>query len=146
MSRHSSFLTTARVRVPAVVAAFTLASTTLSAQPPALAERAITSDVSSVPDTPRAVPAPTPTPTPVGPTRDAAAVAARPARTTQAVSTADASAALAPTRTHHGPAVALMVVGASAVVLGLLVGGDSQTPLVVGGAVVGLIGLYQYLL
>jgi hypothetical protein len=39
-----------------------------------------------------------------------------------------------------------MVVGASAVVLGLLVGGDSQTPLVVGGAVVGLIGLYQYLL
>jgi len=142
MSRPSSFLTTARVRASAVAVAFTLASTPLPAQPPAAADGAIVADLSSVPDTPRADPAPTP----AGPTRDAAAVAARPARTTQATSAADASAAMAPTRTHHGPAVALMIVGASAVVLGILVGGDSQAPLVVGGAVVGLIGLYQYLL
>ena len=142
MPRPSSFLTTARVRASAVAVAFTLASTPLHAQPPALADRASTADVSSVPDTPR----PEAAPTPAGPTRDAAAVAARPTRTNQATSAADASAAMAPTRTHHGPAVALMIVGASAVVLGILVGGDSQTPLVVGGAVVGLIGLYQYLL
>jgi hypothetical protein len=140
MSRPSSFLTTARVRASAVVVAFTVASAPLAAQQLAAADSTISAGVSSVPDTPRVEPAPT------GPTRDAAAVAARPARSSQATSAADARAALAPTRTHHGPAVALMVVGASAVVLGLLVGGDSQTPLVVGGAVVGLIGLYQYLL
>ena len=42
--------------------------------------------------------------------------------------------------------VALMLVGATAVVLGLVVGGDAQTTLIIGGAVVGLVGLYQYLL
>jgi len=39
----------------------------------------------------------------------------------------------------------LMVVGAAAVVVGLVAGGDAEAPLVVGGAIIGLFGLYQYL-
>jgi hypothetical protein len=39
----------------------------------------------------------------------------------------------------------LMVVGAAAVVLGLVAGGDAEAPLVIGGAAIGLFGLYQYL-
>ena len=39
----------------------------------------------------------------------------------------------------------LMIVGGAAVVLGLVAGGDAEAPLVVGGAIIGLFGLYQYL-
>lgn len=46
---------------------------------------------------------------------------------------------------HTSQSTALMIVGGTAVVLGILVGGDAQAPLIVGGAVVGLLGLYQYL-
>jgi len=83
---------------------------------------------------------------PAGPTLQGAAVAARRPHAAQRITAADARAALAPVRRHHGQAAALMIVGSAAVVLGILVGDDAETPLVVGGAVVGLIGLYQYLL
>lgn len=41
--------------------------------------------------------------------------------------------------------VALMIVGGAGVVVGSVVGGDSGRILVVGGAVVGLVGLWNYL-
>lgn len=44
-----------------------------------------------------------------------------------------------------GSNLALMGVGAAAVVVGLLVGGDGGTAIAVGGGVIGLIGLYRYL-
>jgi hypothetical protein len=136
MPRISSPSTTARVRA-------LVALTSLAAMPLAAQDRLAVVDSATVT-------APTehlaPSAQPVGPTRDGAVVAARATRVDYAPSSADARGALAPMRTHHGPAVALMVVGAAAVVLGLLVGGDPETPLVVGGAVVGLIGLYLYLL
>lgn len=44
-----------------------------------------------------------------------------------------------------GQARALMFVGAGAFVAGALIGGDSGTIIMVGGAVVGLYGLYEYL-
>ena len=44
-----------------------------------------------------------------------------------------------------GSDLALVGVGAAAVVVGLLVGGDSGTVIAVGGGVIGLIGLYRYL-
>jgi hypothetical protein len=44
-----------------------------------------------------------------------------------------------------GSNLALMGVGAAALVVGLLVGGDSGTVIAVGGGVVGLVGLYRYL-
>ena len=141
MPRFASPSTSARVR--ALVALTSLAAMPLAAQDrPAIADDAAPDSVTV------AAPAVSVAPSAqaAGPTRDGATVAARPTRDDRTRRTADALAALAPTRTHHGPAVALMVVGATAVVLGLIVGGDPETPLVVGGAVVGLIGLYQYLL
>jgi hypothetical protein len=116
----------------------------------ALAQPAAPSDDALPIDSVAAARTPTPDATPTmittGPTLSGAAVAAHVPQRERRPSDADARAATAPRRAHAGPAVALMLVGATAVVLGLVVGGDAQTPLVVGGAVVGLIGLYQYLL
>lgn len=44
-----------------------------------------------------------------------------------------------------GQSMALMIVGGAALVTGLVIGGDAGTILALGGAVVGLIGLYHYL-
>lgn len=44
-----------------------------------------------------------------------------------------------------GESVALMAVGGAALVAGLIIGGDAGTVVALGGAVIGLIGLYQYL-
>ena len=88
-------------------------------------------------------PAPTPTalssvtqPAPAGPTMDAASVAVRHAPATDA----------APARrAGYGQPVALMVVGGAAVLVGLIIGGGAGTAIAIGGAVAGLVGLYQYL-
>ena len=74
-----------------------------------------------------------------GPTMNAAAVAVR-------RGTDSRNAAPAPVRSGgYGQSVALMVVGGAAVLTGLVVGGGAGYAISVGGAVVGLIGLYQYL-
>ena len=44
-----------------------------------------------------------------------------------------------------GQARAMMVVGVAALVAGAIIGGDPGTIVMVGGAVIGLIGLYDYL-
>ena len=44
-----------------------------------------------------------------------------------------------------GSNLAMMGVGAAAVVIGLMVGGDGGTILALGGGVIGLVGLYRYL-
>lgn len=44
-----------------------------------------------------------------------------------------------------GSNIALMGAGAAAVVVGLMVGGNGGTMVALGGAVVGLVGLYRYL-
>jgi hypothetical protein len=51
----------------------------------------------------------------------------------------------AATNPHLGQARALMVVGAAALITGAIIGGDPGTIIMVGGAVIGLYGLYQYL-
>ena len=51
----------------------------------------------------------------------------------------------AATRANLGQARALMVVGAAALITGAIIGGEPGTIIMVGGAVVGLYGLYQYL-
>lgn len=73
----------------------------------------------------------------VGPTLATASVAVRHAETP--VTTAPAR------RAGYGQPVALMVVGGAGLLTGLIIGGDAGTAIAVGGAVVGLIGLYQYL-
>jgi hypothetical protein len=49
------------------------------------------------------------------------------------------------TSAHLGQAKAMIVVGAAALITGAIIGGDPGTIIMVGGAVVGLYGLYQYL-
>lgn len=48
-------------------------------------------------------------------------------------------------RANLGQAQALMIVGAAALITGAIIGDDPGTIIMVGGAVVGLYGLYQYL-
>jgi hypothetical protein len=48
-------------------------------------------------------------------------------------------------RRGMGQPVALMVVGGAALLTGLIIGGDAGTVIAVGGALVGLYGLYEYL-
>jgi hypothetical protein len=49
------------------------------------------------------------------------------------------------TRANLGQARAMMVVGVAALFAGAIIGGDPGTIVMVGGAVIGLIGLYDYL-
>lgn len=51
----------------------------------------------------------------------------------------------AATQAHLGQARAMIVVGAAALIAGAIIGGDPGTIIMVGGAVIGLYGLYQYL-
>src|SRR5689334_4027700 len=122
----SSSVTTARVRARTtvtLVTALTLGAGPLVAQQPA---SLATSDTTA---TTAPVVSSNDMTVPAGPTRDGAAVAAKVHRTVHQPTTADARAALAPANhPHAGPAVALMLVGATALVIGLAVGGDAQTP------------------
>jgi hypothetical protein len=76
----------------------------------------------------------------LGPTTEAASVAVRPVETREL----QLNAAAAP-RKGYGQPVALMVVGGAAVLTGLIIGNDVGTVIAVGGAVMGLYGLYEYL-
>jgi hypothetical protein len=84
---------------------------------------------------------------PALPTADAArAAAVRPVRQASAQEQAAlAGEAAAPRRQNVGQPMALMIVGGAALVTGLIIGGDVGTLFAVGGAAVGLYGLYQYL-
>jgi hypothetical protein len=82
-------------------------------------------------------------PTPAGPTLDRAAVGARPIA--QQPADLDEAQAAMQSRLRLGQARALMIVGFAAVVIGLLMNNDPGTLIAVGGAVVGLYGLYHYL-
>jgi hypothetical protein len=66
-----------------------------------------------------------------------------------AVHTKETARALRPnamaTSANLGQARAMMVVGAAALITGAIIGGDPGTVIMVGGAVIGLYGLYQYL-
>lgn len=66
-------------------------------------------------------------------------------RRTSQLSDSARTAALAARRQNMGRPVALMVVGGAAIVLGAVIGGDAGTLFMIGGAVAGLIGLYQYM-
>jgi hypothetical protein len=76
-----------------------------------------------------------PSAAPVGPTLEAASVGVH------HVATEAAPAA----RRGMGQGEALMIVGGAAVLVGLLIGDGAGNAIAVGGAIVGLVGLYQYL-
>jgi hypothetical protein len=76
---------------------------------------------------------------PVGPRAEAARFGVAPAEV------AAEEPAAAQQRRHMGEPMAMMVVGGAALIAGLIIGGDAGTVLAVGGAIIGLYGLYQYL-
>jgi hypothetical protein len=87
---------------------------------------------------PVTAPATEPAAAPVaGPTLESATVAVR--------HQADLSPAAPQRRGGSAPGTALMIVGGAAVLVGLVIGGSAGGAIAVGGAVVGLVGLYQYL-
>ena len=75
-----------------------------------------------------------------GPRLDATATAVRqPAQSSATLQTTAAQ------RQNMGKPLALMIVGGAAFVAGALIGGDAGVLIMVAGAVIGLVGLYQYL-
>lgn len=81
----------------------------------------------------------TPTQKPqLGPTNDALAVGVRVVVPPISAPAARGSAGL-------GQSEAMMIVGGAAILVGAIIGGDAGTVFMVGGAVVGLYGLYKYL-
>ena|SRR6187402_3043187 len=76
----------------------------------------------------------------VGPTVDAARVAASEPRSHELKVSAAAQR-----RAGLGQPIALMVVGGAALLTGLIIGDDAGTVIAVSGALVGLYGLYEYL-
>ena len=72
----------------------------------------------------------------VGPT-----LASLPVAVQASLPTASASPPNATTRQNQ----AIMIVGGAAVLVGIIIGGDTGTVFVVGGAIAGLYGLYRYL-
>src|SRR5437868_14397418 len=125
-----SSVTTARVRAltsTTLATARTLGARPLLAQPETLAA----SDTIA-PSAPVVDRGPVSSVTsPAGPTQERATVAARVHRAERRPTTTDARQALAPaSHPHAGPAVALMLVGATAIVLGLVVSGNAQAPLI----------------
>lgn len=94
-----------------------------------------------------AIEAPAVEPSAVAPTSDVAAgprLAAMPAAAHRAESTGPLRM-MAPAHANMGQAKALMIVGAAAFVAGAIIGDTPGTIIMVGGAAVGLVGLYQYL-
>lgn len=95
----------------------------------------------------QSTPAPTPAnaaapdSTPVGPAISSASVAYHPA------ASADSLVLEPQRRTSQGfgQAQAMMIAGGAAVIVGLVIGDDVGTLIAVGGAVIGLYGLYMYL-
>jgi hypothetical protein len=79
---------------------------------------------------------------PAGPSIAAEAVAARPAATRHAE---DSTLAPMRRRAQFSQGQTLMIVGGAAFVAGALIGDDAGTVVMIGGAVVGLYGLYLYL-
>lgn len=80
---------------------------------------------------------------PAGPTVERAVVGVRPL--SQSNPSLDAAEAAMQQRLGLGQARALMIVGFSAVVIGLIIGDDAGALVAIGGAAIGLYGLYHYL-
>ena len=78
---------------------------------------------------------------PEGPTRDAAVVGIRPSGAAETV----VPATVQQQGGSFGRAETLMIVGGAAFVAGLIIGDDAGTIVMVGGAAIGLYGLYLYL-
>lgn len=76
-----------------------------------------------------------------GPTIESAAVGIRPAASENTLAAAQRSRRRSGV-THD---VALMIVGGAALIAGAVIGGDAGAVFMIGGAIVGLWGLYNYL-
>jgi hypothetical protein len=76
---------------------------------------------------------------PVGPTAERSVAGIR----VDARATAQPAPAAAVARVGRNPA--MMIVGGAALIVGAVIGGDAGTIVMVGGALVGLVGLWNYL-
>ena len=120
----------------ALVAVFAAGSARTGQAQQALAPRTPPADVAlpaapAIPDSARSA----------GPTTEAAVVAVHHPVTQEA----RVANPMMQRRKGYGQPIALMVVGGAALLTGLIIGDDAGTVIAVGGAVIGLYGLYEYL-
>jgi hypothetical protein len=114
---------------------FVLAAAALFAPRISRAQGMTTSEPSAVPVVTASVAAPS------GPTLDATTIGIHHSADEAVTSRADVGAAVR----HGNQPTALMIVGGAAFLAGAIIGGDAGTIIMVGGAAVGLYGLYLYL-
>jgi hypothetical protein len=86
-----------------------------------------------------------PAPMPAGPTRAAATVGARPVADAAIPATGAPVPVFQGSNRGRGNALALMIVGGAGLLVGAVIGDDAGTIIMVGSAVIGLYGLYQFL-
>jgi hypothetical protein len=137
--------------VPARLTHALLLGATLAVAAPVLAQTS--ANVAPSPATDAGVPAATPAAAPATPDSAPAAAAprgptldgARAGATIPKPAGQESAAAFAPQNKSMGQPLALMLVGGAAVVVGLLIGDTGGNLLAFGGAIVGLVGLYQFL-
>jgi hypothetical protein len=79
-----------------------------------------------------------------GPTQAAASVGVR-APDRAGAATDEALESFQGSRSSNKQATTLMIVGTAALLVGAIIGGDAGTIIMVGGAVIGLFGLYRFL-
>lgn len=118
-------------------AALVLCALTLVLHAPAIAAQTNNALVPPTPIVPIAVP--TADRQHVGPMADALAVGVRPVIVASPMSAAARGSA------GLGQNEAMMIVGGAAILVGAIVGGDAGDVFMIGGAIVGLYGLYKYL-
>jgi hypothetical protein len=111
------------------------------AETPASPERQMASSQAAPVDAPDVRPAEDTARMLVGPKIAVARVGVAPA----AGAHVDAASAAAAQHMGAGENVAMMVVGGSALVAGLIIGGDGGAVVAIGGAAIGLWGLYNYI-
>ena len=132
-----------RVHLTAVAIALTVAGSSAGAQeiaaPPVPNDAPVAAQSMDVTSTERGVDVAVEAAV-AGPVMSGASIAAR--ADLQATSSADA-AAMMQSRDRRG--TTLMLVGGAAFLAGLLIGDDAGTAVALGGAIVGLYGLYMYL-
>ena len=101
---------------------------------------AVVIPLAAIPSTP-----PVTSASPIGPTMLSASVGVQ--RPSSAMTETEATTALAAQRRNAGlgQAQAMMIVGGAAILVGAIVGDTPGQIIMIGGAVVGLVGLYKYL-
>jgi len=143
--RQEEIAMSARTRLTLSLCAVIFVTFTQRATAQATISASATADVAAPTLAPISTAAPVSRAPQIGPTLQSASVALQ--HPALALTETEAASALAAQRRNAGlgQAQAMMIVGGAAILVGAIVGDSPGQIIMIGGAVVGLVGLYKYL-